>query len=386
MQRRDFLKQLSALGVAVSFPTFLEANNFPKGKTLVLIELKGGNDGINTLIPYANPVYYQKRKDIAIKKEEVIKINDYVGFHPSLKKMSKLYKKGELACMQGVGYPNANRSHFRSIEIWEAASGVDEYFENGWVSDALHVERDSHNLDALVFGKDSLGPMYGKGINTLIISEPDKFINSAKKLSQTEDIKTKNSALQHLLETQKRIENTKEMFAEKLISTKKLTKDRFEKNAFAKALYHSARVIVSEMDVPVIKLSLGSFDTHSNQTKKHAKLLENLGNGLSDLRDVLKEYGKWDDVLVMTYCEFGRRVQQNASKGTDHGKATVHFALGGGVKGGLYGKYPSLSNLDNGDLKYNLDFRSMYRTIVEDWWSIKSTKRLKNFSKIKILY
>jgi len=165
---------------------------------------------------------------------------------------------------------------------------------------------------------------------------------------------------------QKDIDNAKNIFANKLIPSEKFKSYNHTKQAFSKALYQAARVIVSGVDIPVIKVSLGSFDTHSNQLLAHSKLLKQLSDNLLEFRNTLKEHGKWEDTLVLTYSEFGRRVKENASKGCDHGQASVYFVLGGGVKGGFYGKYPSLSELDHGDLKYNLDFKSIYRSVTQD--------------------
>lgn len=384
LKRREFLRYLSTLGIAVSFPTFLNASVQKNHKTLVLIELKGGNDGLNTLIPYNNPLYYDLRETLAIKKDKILKIDKDVGFHPSLGGFEKLFEQNQLACLQGVGYPNPNRSHFRSIEIWESASKSDEYLEDGWITDAL--KGNSNLLDGLVIGKNSLGPMFGNGIKTLTMDSPDKFLKSTKSFkTQINNSKIKNSALSYLLEIEQDIENSKKIFSKNLISTKKFKRDGFTKSGFSKAMYQVARVIVSDMNIPVIKLSLGSFDTHSNQLGKHANLLKQLSENLYQFQKVLTQYDKWDDVLVMTYSEFGRRVKQNASKGCDHGKASSHFMLGGQVQGGLYGRYPSLSDLDNGDLKYNIDFRSIYSTVLEDWWNLTPTNRLKEFSKIKNL-
>ncbi|NOX15141.1 MAG: DUF1501 domain-containing protein [Epsilonproteobacteria bacterium] len=385
LERRGFIKYLTASGLFLGFPGFLNAKEL-NGKTLILVELKGGNDGLNTIIPYGDSLYYDLRKNISIEKNKIIPINNHIGFHPSLAKLNDIYKDGDLAILQGVGYENPNKSHFRSIEIWESASQSNEYLENGWITNVFLNNSAQNDLDGIVMGKNSLGPMFGKGIKTLDIDNPDKFIKRSK---QMKNIVANNSihdrALNYLLNVQKEIINSRELFAQKLISSKKFTNRGFSKNSFSKDMYETARVILSDFKVPVIKVSLGSFDTHSYQVNKQAKLLKIFADGLAEFKNALKENGNWDDILLVTYSEFGRRVRENASKGTDHGKANVHFAMGGKIKGGLHGKYPSLSDLDDGDLRYNLDFKSIYNAIVEDWWGYKTINRLKKYDKLTFI-
>ncbi len=383
LDRREFIRYLMASGLFLSFPSILNAKEL-NGKTLILVELKGGNDGLNTIIPYGNPLYYDLRKSISIEKNRIIPIDKDIGFHPSLRGLSDIYKDGDLAILQGVGYANPNKSHFRSIEIWESASKSDQYLDNGWITDIFLNNPVQNEIDGIVMGKNSLGPMYGKGIKTLDIDNPDRFIQRSKYMKKTEDNGLVHDlALNYLLNVQKEINNSKKLLAKKLISSKKFNSKGFSKNSFSRDLYQTCRIILSQLNIPVIKVSLGSFDTHTYQLNRQNKLLKTLGNGLAELKKALKENGKWEDTLIVTYSEFGRRVSENASKGTDHGKASMHFMLGGKVNGGLYGKFPSLSDLDNGDLRYNLDFKSINNTIVEDWWGYKATKRLKDYNKIK---
>ncbi len=383
--RREFIKYMAASGLFLGFPSLINAREIV-GKTLILVELKGGNDGLNTIIPYGNPLYYSLRKNISIAKDRIIPIDDYVGFHPALKEFSNLFKDGDMAILQGVGYPHPNRSHFRSIEIWESASRSDEYLDNGWVTDVFVNNSVENELDGIVMGKNSPGPMFGKGIKILDISNPDRFIKRSKHMKSIASSNIgNNKALNYLLNVQQEIRNSRELFAKRLISSSKLNQNTFSKNSFSKTMYQVARVLLSNLNVPVIKVSLGSFDTHTYQLKKHTRLLKIFGDAMVELREVLKRAGKWNDVLIVTYSEFGRRVKENASRGTDHGKASVHFAIGGKINGGLYGKYPDLGDLDGGDLRYNLDFRSIDNTIVEDWWGYNSTSRLREYPKIKKL-
>lgn len=189
----------------------------------------------------------------------MLPIDHSIGFHPSLKDMAKTFQDGELAILQGVGYPNPNRSHFRSIEIWESASKSNEYLENGWITEVFIKNHVQIELDGIVMGKNSLGPMFGNELKTLDINNPDKFIKSSKYLKKSTNNRTNNKALAYLLNVQKEINDLRNMFAKKLISTKKFSPD-----SFSKALYQSSRIILSDISVPVIKISLGSFYTHSN--------------------------------------------------------------------------------------------------------------------------
>ncbi len=385
LQRRDFIKQIALGSLCLGFPSLLSARSMTN-KTVILLELSGGNDGLNTVIPYADPLYYTLRKNIAIPKEKIIPINEHLGFHPSLEGFSKIFQSGDMAILQGVGYPDPNRSHFRSIEIWESASDTDTYLDSGWITDTFLHNSASHPIDGIIMGKHSQGPLFGQGIKTVDINDPDRFIRRSKHLKNPHANPTQhNHALTHLLNVQREINTSRELFSKKLIPSDKFSDEGFAKDRFSKELYQAARVIVSDLGIPVIKISLGGFDTHSYQLNHQAKLLEQLDIGLSQLRKTLKQHGKWEDTLILTYGEFGRRVAENASRGTDHGKANVHFALGGKVKGGIYGKHPRLDDLDNGDLRYSMDFRSIDKTIVEDWWGYKTTDRLRAFKKVAYL-
>ena len=313
LQRRDFIKQVALGSLCLGFPSLLSAKNMTS-KTVILLELAGGNDGLNTVIPHADPLYYSLRKNIAIPKEKIIPINKHLGFHPSLEGFSKIFQSGEMAILQGVGYPNPNRSHFRSIEIWESASDTDQYFDSGWITDTFLYNSASHPIDGIILGKNSQGPLFGKGIKTVDINDPDRFVRRSKHLKNPHtDLTQHNHALTHLLNVQREINTSRELFNKKLIPSDKSPDDGFSKNRFSKDLYQAARVIVSDLGIPVIKVSLGGFDTHSYQLNRQAKLLEQLDTGLSQLRKTLKQHGKWDDTLIITYGEFGRRVAENAS-------------------------------------------------------------------------
>jgi len=358
MNRRTLLKYLAFS--TLTLPLILNANeNIQKNKNakLILIELKDGNDGLNTLIPYADPLYYKHRPNITIQEKDVLKLNANLGLHPSLKELKELFDLGEIAIFQGVGYENPNRSHFRSIEIWDTASKSNEYLDDGWVK-SIKIQNTS-NIKGDVLGAE-YGPLSGFENGIIKIENINSFLNKSKKLPNNLYLSSNNDALEHILRTEIEIKNSALKLEEKLKNTKPL-KHSFEKNNFAQQMHIATQLINAKTNIPFYKTSLASFDTHQNQLNPHANLLKQLSQAIYTLRQNLIESGEWENTTIMTYSEFGRRVEENASKGTDHGTASVHFVIGGNVQGGLKGVYPPLSQLDsNRDLIYTTDFKEMY--------------------------
>jgi uncharacterized protein (DUF1501 family) len=280
-----------------------------------------------------------------------------------------------MAWVQGIGYPQPNRSHFRSIEIWETASQSNQYLDAGWVAQ-LHATANKQkpkNLQGVAIGSDA-GPLDGDGFNGLLMQDSKSFISLTKQIKAVEG-KTTNNALSHVLGVQNNVHSNAETVVDKIKHASDLG-GIFPKTKFGRQLETTAQIIYSGLDVPVFKVELGSFDTHNNQLKRHDKLLTQLSEGLAAFSKIMKKGGRWDDVLIVTYSEFGRRVIENKSGGTDHGTAAAHFALGGRVKGGvqhgLIGKTPSLTDLDKNDLKFTTDFRSYYHTIASQWMEVDS--------------
>lgn len=340
-------------------------------RVLILIELKGGNDGLNTLVPYADPTYYQLRNSIGIKAEDVIKIDPRVGLHPDLKAMLPLWEKSELGIVQGVGYPSPNLSHFRSIEIWETSSKSNEYLGDGWVTRAMkagYAKNGNFTAEGVLIGGNDLGPLAGARAVTL--NNPEAFVNQARFAAQTPALAQGNAALQHIL----KVESDISVAAQGLRGDKFNFTTAFPEGQFGNSVRAAAQVVATQKDkagVPVIMLTLGSFDTHQNQLGNHANLLRQLGEGMAALKGALTELGAWDRALVMTFSEFGRRARQNNSGGTDHGTAAPHFVAGGAVRGGLYGTAPDLTRLDGAqNLVYSTDFRQLYATVAQDWWGV----------------
>lgn len=383
MKRRHFVSLFSsATGAALlsaHAPGWAQASTqraaSAADRILILVELKGGNDGLNTVVPYANNSYYQLRPVLGIKHEEVIKLDAQTGLHPALAPLLPLWEQGELGIVQGVGYPQPNLSHFRSIEIWETASKSSEYLEDGWVARGMKAglaAKGSFTTEGVLIGRNEFGPL--AGARAVSLNNPEAFVNQSRFALGLEDAQASqgkgNPALQYLLQ----VENDVNQAAQGLRGDKYNFSTPFPTGAFGNGVKAAAQVVASQKDkggVPVITLTLGSFDTHQNQLGTHANLLKQLAEGMAALKSALTELGAWDRTLVMTFSEFGRRARQNNSNGTDHGTVAPHFVAGGAVRGGLYGQAPDLTRLDSTqNASYNTDFRQLYATVAKDWWGV----------------
>ena len=382
MNRRHFLQSLAALGtplagtingVAWAAPqAATQANNSPYNNLLILIELKGANDGLNSVIPYADPAYVSLRPRLAIARDQVLQLSAREGLHPALNPLMALWNEKELAVVQGLGYPNANLSHFRSIEIWDTASKSDEYLESGWLARTFAATPAPRQFaaDGVVVGSSDMGPMSGAGARTIALADTAQFLRNAKLANPNAD--QRNAALKHILTVEQEI-----VHAASKLNTNYLFKTEFAKSAFGNQVRTAAQLVASQAGMACIRLTLGGFDTHANQLGTHANLLKELAEGIATLKSALVELNRWNETLVMTYAEFGRRPKENQSSGTDHGTAAAHFVAGGRVRGGLYGAAPELNRIDgNGNLAFAVDFRSMYATVIDNWWRGDSTKVL----------
>ena len=348
------------------------------GRVLVLVELKGGNDGLNTVIPYADDAYYRLRPQLGIPRDKVLSLNDELGLHPAMDELMASWAAKDMAILQGVGYDNPNRSHFKSIEIWETAFSEDDPSEEGWLVEQLKGNIPAGRVtDAIAVGQQEIGPLRGD-LRTLTLEDPERMAQVSRRLGRLSDKSGSNEALRHILRTQSNLLGATERIEARLNKAPVL-KTPFPKGKFGEQMHMATRLIASDMPVMVLKVTLGGFDTHAGQLGRQARLLTQLSQGLAAMRANLIEQGKWSSTLVMTYSEFGRRPIQNGSKGTDHGTAAPHFMLGGGVQGGLYGKTPSLTDLTNQDLKHHVDFRQVYATITNRWWGLPVQGPLKPF-------
>ena len=367
MKRRDFL----AASVAALFAPGLAFAQENYRRLLILIELKGGNDGLNTVVPYADANYYSLRPRLAVPRDQVLQLDARAGLHPALKPLMPLWQAGELAVVQGVGYPSPNLSHFRSIEIWDTASRSDQYLADGWLA-RLFAERPvpgGFAADGVVVGGNDMGPFAGRGGRAIALAEPEQFLRQARLASPSG--KARNAALGHIL----KVENDIVQAASHLGGQRQF-RTEFPRGQFGNAVRTAAQLASSEAGVAAIRLSLGGFDTHQNQPGPHPRLLGELAEGMAALKAALVEAGRWDSTLLMTYSEFGRRPQENNSNGTDHGTASAHFVAGGRVRGGLYGDQPRLDALEGGNLRYAVDFRSMFATAIGRWWGMDGANAL----------
>ncbi|TLV02510.1 DUF1501 domain-containing protein [Dyadobacter luticola] len=385
MKRREFLKR-SALTTAgtMMIPSFLKAYELGQmnvgaagSKILVVIQLSGGNDGLNTVIPFRNDIYYRERPSLAIAREKVLALNDEMGFNPALSPLKELYDEGLVRVINNVGYPNPDRSHFRSMDIWQTASSSDQYLQTGWVG---------RYMDAACSGAGGCAPhravevddtlslsLKGNAVNGLALLNPKKLYNQTrggmvKELAQTSSSKTPDN-LGYLYKTLAETVSSAAYVYDQSAKSVHQTKGTYPAHELGKRLKTVSELIQSDTVTRVYYVSISGFDTHVNQAGQQERLLRQYAEAVKAFMDDMKATNRQDDVLVMTFSEFGRRVKQNASNGTDHGTANNVFLVGGGLSssGHIYNQPPDLDNLEEGDLKFSVDFRSIYATLLADW-------------------
>jgi uncharacterized protein (DUF1501 family) len=370
MDRRDFMKKagLAIAAGACADVAWARPTGGRYDRLLVLIELKGGNDGLNTVIPYADSEYYVLRPRIALVREQVLALDERTGLHPSLEPLLPMWRDRELGIVQSVGYPSGNLSHFRSIEIWDTASRSDEYLTEGWLARTFTQRPTPPGFvcDGVVVGDSDMGPLAGSGTRAIALANTTQFLRQSRLAAPASA--SGSAALKHILRVEQDI-----VRAAAGLNGNHAFRTMFPKHAFGVAVQTACQVVASRAGVPVVRISLNGFDTHSNQPALHARLLRELAEGMVALRQGLTELGRWKSTLAMTYAEFGRRPRENQSNGTDHGTANVHFVAGGAVRGGLYGLPPALDRLDaNGNPPFAVDFRELYATALEKWWGVDS--------------
>lgn len=370
MRRRDFIAAAAAGVAGASLPEFVFATPGAGYRgLLVLVELKGGNDGLNTVVPYADPAYVRLRPRIAIAREEVLALDERQGLHPALAALMPLWRSGELAVVQGVGYADPNFSHFRSIEIWDTASAAHQTLDEGWLARAFAAAPVPAGFaaDGAVIGGLGNGPLAGS--RSIAFANPEQFLRQARLAKPRRA--SGSAALEHVLKVESDI-----ALAASRLAGGSLPMEGFPAGELGNALRVAAQVLAGGAKLAAIKVSLNGFDTHQNQPGVHANLLRQFGESVAAFRLGLQRQGLWDETLLMTYAEFGRRPGENGSMGTDHGTASVHFVAGGRVKGGLYGEAPRLDQLDNGNLRHAVDFRNLYATALDSWWGLDTTRAL----------
>lgn len=389
--RRRFLKQTLAGSAAISLsgaiPNFLlgasrEPEKVADEKILVVLQLTGGNDGLNTVIPFGDDEYYKNRFTLAIGKGSVLKIDDHVGFHPSMGGFHELVQNGQLAVIQGVGYPNPNRSHFESMDLWHTAHRVSEPKRVGWLGRTIDNQWASEDLPALHLGE---------GLQPLALRNEKKPVPSIQsidnfRLDLFQD-KRIRSQLASLIRQPRQGGNELLSYIHESANVALETSHRLEaitgptKNIYGypgstlgRNLRVIAQLITSGLATRIYYTTLDGFDTHSNQADTHQGLLDNLSRSVAAFMNELTAQGEDQRVALVAFSEFGRRVRENASRGTDHGTAAPMFIAGSKVKSALIGEHPSLApdRLVDGDLQFQIDYRSVYADVLETWLGVPS--------------
>ena len=376
INRRQLLQYMSAAVCLPVLPVTARATQNHNHR-LILIELSGANDGLNTIVPYRDDRYYELRPRIALNRDRVIPLESDLAFHPALQPLMPLWQDNDIAVVQGLGYPKPNRSHFKSIAIWESGGDGHGSGRDGWMTHAIEHAYAKGRVDAH-------GISFGGGMNVFASSNGTWLsLNTSRQLVESNSrFLLRNNPVQNPLETGAGLDMIRQRtqqlgvsldrFSAKLSQGHEISK--ISAGRLGQQLNHVVNMIAAGVDTPVYKVSLGGFDTHENQPGRHTALLEQLAAGLNGLKAELLKRQEWNNTLVMTYSEFGRRARENRSRGTDHGTAAPHFLAGGAVNGGLFGKHPDLGDLENDDLKFTMDYRSAYDRLLTDWLDIDSHK------------
>jgi uncharacterized protein (DUF1501 family) len=388
IHRKDFIQLGSLATASLLMPEFLKA--FEKGalvppgnKVTVIIQLSGGNDGLNTVIPYRNDLYYSNRPKLGIQRTSSLVLTDEAGLHPSLTAFKELYDEGSMGIFNNVGYPNPDKSHFRSMDIWQTASNSNEYWNTGWVGRYLDAQCRGCDKPTQALEIDDVLSLALKGENIkgLALEDPRRLYNTSqekyfKELLAQHQKTAHEQPVDYLYKTMaETISSADYIFKQ---SKQRPSSETYPNTDLGKGLKTIASLIFSEINTKVYYISLGSFDTHINQEAQQKRLFTELNEAVKVFVKDLKLNNRFNDVLLFTFSEFGRRVAQNASGGTDHGKANNMFFIGGGLKKkGIYNSLPDLTNLDDGDLKYQLDFRQVYATVLNNWLGADANQILK---------
>jgi uncharacterized protein (DUF1501 family) len=412
VSRREFIQNgLGFVALGLSMPTLLmqateamaaevTAGTAPRpdnGKILVVLEMAGGNDGLNTVAPITDPLYAQFRPNIGLKANSVIGIDKNLGLHPNMTALGDLYEKGKVAVVTGVGYPNANRSHFQSMDIWQSGNTeIDARERTGWL--ARYFDADGHftgnplagvalgnALPLALWSQTSPATVIGNGQDYGFATRGGDRDRQLQLLKSVYDQGAAHggtvaaSAGDFIRNVGNEVYTSADAIkaAFKSYDAKAGQKAAYPaNNGLANSLQTVAKLINGGLPTRVYYVTIGGFDTHANQPNQHANLLGAVSSAVSAFYQDLTLQGRQDDVVLMTFSEFGRRSKENGSAGTDHGAANVIFVVGSQIKGGVHGDYPSLSDLDDGDLRFHTDFRSVYATVLDHWLGVPSEKVL----------
>jgi uncharacterized protein (DUF1501 family) len=386
MKRRSFLLATASGLAVVANPDHVFARalgqkplpGLPGGdnRCLVVVNLYGGNDGLNCVVPHGDDRYYQLRPELAIDRTDVLAIDAHVGLNPGMRGMKALYDKGAVAIVQGVGYPNPDHSHFRSTEIWQTAA-PDRYEHTGWLGryfDGAGLPRE--NLfsgiavskvlpEVLVSDRTDIPAIPGLGDYRMVADRSDAARDAFARETSDRSLPFESPYLAHVME----IEGDAQRSSEELprLVAGYVTQATYPPTALGRSLALAAQIIGSNLGTRVIYVEHGSFDTHVSQKTTQNLLLTEFSNAIAAFYDDLGAHGNDRRVLTLTFSEFGRRIEENGSRGTDHGEASPLFLIGGGVKGGLYGTAPDLVATNMGNVRFSVDFRAVYATVLERW-------------------
>lgn len=386
MDRRSFIKSVSLASAASLTPDFLHsASSFitadsSNGRKLVVIQLSGGNDGLNTIVPFRDDEYFRQRPGLALDTAEIFRIHDDYGLNARLSPLREMYDQGDMSIFQSVGYPNPDRSHFRSMDIWNTASDADEYLQHGWLGRYLdHACSGCSKPHLAIELDDALSlSLKGEKVQGLAVSRPERMGKALSGALMKELMSAgpgNQSELSYLYKTLTDAGSSTEYLLAQYRKGKVSTS--FPATNFGNDLKMIASLINSGCETSVYYVSLSGFDTHNNQKNRQAKLLQEYAEGLGAFYKELKTSGSWKNTMVLTFSEFGRRVQQNASMGTDHGKANCLFVAGGGLRNpGLFNPDLDLTHLDDGDIPYKTDFRNIYSSVLGQWLKADANKIL----------
>lgn len=384
IKRREFLKISSLAAASLMMPSFLKSMTLdnalnPNQKILIILQFTGGNDGLNTIIPTKNDIYFKERENISIK--DSLSLNDETGINPALSYFKELHDNGELSVLNNVGYPEPNKSHFRSMDIWHSASRSDEFLETGWLGRFLDEECYSCEHPTQALEVDDMLSLALKGDNNkaFAFKDPRKLYQTSQekyfKSLYEQDHHHDDETVSYLYQTLGSTINNADYIFEK--SKAKKSAQEYPNSKLGKDFKTVSSLIKSDINTQVYYLSIGSFDTHVNQNERQQKLFGEINDAVKSFVADMKSNGLFQDILLMTFSEFGRRVSQNASKGTDHGTANQMFFISGGLKKkGILNALPDLQNLNEGDLIYTEDFRKVYATVLKNWLQADSSKVL----------
>lgn len=395
--RRKFLQTTSLATASFMVPKFLKAleigSPVPAGnKVVVILQLSGGNDGLNTVIPVRNDIYYKERPGLGIAKNTALRLTDDASLHPALTAFADEFNNGSLAILNSVGYPNPDRSHFRSMDIWQSGSAANEYLSTGWVGRYLDAQCNGCAKPTHALEIDDVLSLALKGEKNagLAFRDPKQLYGTSsgkffRELSAQHLLQHEEQPVDYLYKTMSETLSSAEyIFKQSNVAP---SKSSYPDTELGRSLKTIASLIFSDINTKVYYASLGSFDTHIFQAGQQQRLFDQMNASVGAFIKDLKAAGRYNDVLFFTFSEFGRRVSQNASGGTDHGTANNMLFLSGGLKEkGIINALPDLNDLDEGDLKHKVDFKNVYATVLHNWLGADDTKVLgKPYEKFKFI-